>query len=112
MSMNSKQINIDLTEESSTEIDRIREQDGLSTADIFRHSFALLRLYLDAKRTGREMRIVDPADGRQICRIELPEAESKPLPPHKSTLPDYAAGAFMTIMILIILHSLYVIKNL
>jgi len=58
--MAARRVTIDLPEESSNEIDRIREQTGLSIKDIFRHSFTLLRIYLEAKRKGEEMRIIGP----------------------------------------------------
>lgn len=70
--MATRRVTIDLTEEAGVEMDRIRAATGLSIADIFRHSFTLLRIYLDAKDAGQEMRIVDPRKIREQVRIELP----------------------------------------
>lgn len=67
-----RRVTIDLTDEASEEIERIRVATGLTIADIFRHSFTLLRIYLDAKNEGKLMRIVNPKKPRDQVQIELP----------------------------------------
>lgn len=72
-----RRVTIDLTEDMSLEIERIRDATGLSIADIFRHSFTLLRIYLEAKDKNEEMRIVSPQKPRDQVRIELPTVARK-----------------------------------
>ncbi|MDB5338840.1 MAG: hypothetical protein JWN70_4459 [Planctomycetaceae bacterium] len=67
-----RRVTIDLTEEASAEIERIRAVTGLTIADIFRHSFTLLRIYLEAKDEGKLMRIFNPKKPRDQVQIELP----------------------------------------
>jgi hypothetical protein len=67
-----RRVTIDLTEDTSDEMNRVRELTGLSIADIFRHAFTLLRLYVDAKASGKQLRIFDPKNPREHVQIELP----------------------------------------
>lgn len=66
-----RRVTIDLTEDTSQEMERIRASTGLSIANIFRHAFTLLRIYLDAKAERKELRIVDPKKPHEQVRIEL-----------------------------------------
>lgn len=82
-----RRVTIDLTEEAADEMDRIRQSTGLSISEVFRHSFTLLRLYLEAKEERKEMRIVDPRRPRDQVRIELPtipRSRKAPADPPKS----------------------------
>lgn len=67
-----KRITLDLTPEAAAEVERITAAEGLTMAEVFRHSFTLLRVYLDERDNGNEMRIVDPKRPRNQVRILLP----------------------------------------
>ena len=73
---NVRRVTIDLPDETSDEIERIRASTGMTIADIFRHSFTLLRLYLEAKAEKKELRIIDPKSREQV-RIELPTIQRR-----------------------------------
>lgn len=68
----SRRVTIDLTPAATAELDRLREITGLSTADIFRHAFTLLRIYVDERQADREFRIVDRSNDRLQTRLEMP----------------------------------------
>lgn len=70
-----RRITLDLTAAASTEVDRITNETGLTIADVFRHSFTLLRIYREAKQEGKVMRIVDPKNPRTQVQIEIPGYE-------------------------------------
>lgn len=67
-----RRITIDLTGAAVSELDRVKKATGLSTADIFRYAFTLLRIYVQAKASGQEVRIVDPKGVVTPTRLELP----------------------------------------
>ena len=67
-----RRITVDLNEVAAAEIERLRKLTGLSTADLFRHSITLLRIYVQAKQDEREIRIVDPKDTQDQARLEMP----------------------------------------
>ena len=67
-----KRVSVDLAPAASAEIDRMRATTGLATADLFRHAITLLRIYLDARRDGKEFRIVDPSNLGDQVRLEMP----------------------------------------
>lgn len=77
ISNKSRRVTVDLTPAAAAEVDRIREVTGLSTADIFRHAFTLLRIYVDERQADREFRIVEKGDDRVQTRLELPIHVSK-----------------------------------
>lgn len=47
-----RRVTIDLSDDASAELERIRNSTGLSIANVFRHAFTLLRLYLEANPTS------------------------------------------------------------
>lgn len=68
-----RRVTIDLTPAAASEVDRLRELTGLTTADLFRNAFSLFRIYVQARERGEEMCIVDPVDNNAIrTRLELP----------------------------------------
>lgn len=67
-----RRITLDLTPEAAAEVDRITASEGLTIAEVFRHSFTLLRVYLEERANGNEMRIVDPKRPRNQVRILIP----------------------------------------
>jgi hypothetical protein len=67
-----RRITIDLTPAAVTELDKLRVLTGLTTADLFRYAFTLLRIYVQAKEEGQEVRLVDPKGGGTTTRLELP----------------------------------------
>ena len=52
-----RRVSVDLTEAASKEVDRICRTTGLTTADVFRNAFTLLRIYVDGKADGNKMYI-------------------------------------------------------
>lgn len=72
-----KRITIDLSSAAVEEVDRLREITGLTTADLFRNGFSLLRLYVEARRQGQGLAIVEGNRLDEIVtRIEMPIAIS------------------------------------
>jgi len=68
-----RSVTIDLTASAVDELDRIRDVTGLTTADLFRNGFSLLRLYIQAKEKGQSFVVSDDNDPTSvITRIELP----------------------------------------
>ncbi|MBB3205518.1 hypothetical protein FHS27_001318 [Rhodopirellula rubra] len=68
-----RRVTIDLTASAVDELDRIRDVTGLTTADLFRNGFSLLRLYIQAKEKGQSFVVSDDNDPTSvITRIELP----------------------------------------
>ena len=67
-----RRVTVDLTPAAVQELDRIKKSTGATTADLFRYAFTLLRIYVDEKDRGRELRIVDPSNDGIQTRIELP----------------------------------------
>lgn len=68
-----KRVTIDLSPAAVDEVDRLREITGLTTADLFRNGFSLLRLYVEAKEHRQGLAIVqgDRLDDI-VTRIEMP----------------------------------------
>lgn len=68
-----RRVTIDLTATAVGELDRLRELTGLTTADLFRNGFSLLRLYVQAKEKGQSFVITDDDEPTAVVtRIELP----------------------------------------
>lgn len=68
----SKRVTIDFNDIAASELDRLKTVTGLTTADVFRYSLALLRIYVKAKQDGHEMRIFNEAEVNVQSRIEFP----------------------------------------
>jgi hypothetical protein len=67
-----RRVTVDLTSAAAQEVDRLRLVTGLTSADLFRHGLALVRIYIDAQQRGMELRLVDPAKPDVVTRLELP----------------------------------------
>jgi len=67
-----RRVTVDLTPAAAAEVDRLKSITGLTTADIFRHSMSLFRIYVNAKEHEEELRIVNPDNTGVQTRIELP----------------------------------------
>ncbi len=68
-----KRVTIDLSAAAVAEVDRLRDITGLTTADLFRNGFSLLRLYVDAKAQGQGLALVEGTRQDEIVtRIEMP----------------------------------------
>ncbi|GFO82610.1 MAG: hypothetical protein A49_22370 [Methyloceanibacter sp.] len=65
-----RRINVDLKPKDVHELDRLRAMTSLTTAELFRHAFNLLRLYVQARREGKDLCIIDPNGKDRL--IELP----------------------------------------
>jgi len=65
-----RRITIDLNDESASEVERLRELTDLTTAELFRHAFNLIRIYVRSRQQGSDLCIIDP-NGRDRV-IELP----------------------------------------
>jgi hypothetical protein len=68
----SYRISVDLTPAYRDEVARLRAVTGLGTADLFRHALNLMRIYVQAKSEGHEVRIVDTKAPETQTRIEFP----------------------------------------
>ena len=68
-----RRVSIDLTSSASVEVDRLKKQTGLSTADIFRYGLHLFRLYVDERMHGKMLFLASQDDPtKNLVRIELP----------------------------------------
>ena len=66
-----RRVTIDLTPAAAEEIDRIADLVGISVPDVFRQSFGLFRLYVNAKVKGKTLAIVDTKDPKVFRQLEL-----------------------------------------
>ena len=71
-SSKARRVTIDLTPAAVEELDRVKSVTGLTTADVFRYAFTLMRIYVDERQLDREFRIIDPSNERLQIRLELP----------------------------------------
>lgn len=69
---------IDLTSAAAVEVDRICSMFDLKIADLFRYSLLLMRIYGDAVREGKQMRLVNRKDPNEIQVVELPLFVARP----------------------------------
>jgi len=67
-----RRVTIDLTPAAATEVDRLRNMTGLTTADLFRHALSLFRIYVDVRERGQQLCILDPDKNEIHTRLELP----------------------------------------
>jgi hypothetical protein len=65
-----QRVTLDLSVEAARELDRLQNLTGLTKAELFRHAFNLLRLYIKAAQEGKEFCIID-ANGRERV-VHLP----------------------------------------
>lgn len=77
--MKERRLNVTLTELAAAEFDRLEKQTGMSTAELLTRAVTLLRIYVDSRAEGKEIRVVNPRDIQDQARIELrmPKGESK-----------------------------------
>lgn len=66
-----RRVTIDLTPAAVAELDLVKNITGITTADIFRHAFTLLRIYVDERQKGNFLMSFDPNEDERT-RIELP----------------------------------------
>jgi hypothetical protein len=57
---------------SEIEFKRLQDLTGLSTSDLLRYSVTLMRIYVDSRVAGKDIRIVNPQDPQDQVRLELP----------------------------------------
>jgi hypothetical protein len=68
-----RRVTIDLTPAAASEVDRLRQMTGLTTADIFRHALSLFRIYVDAAVDGKDLELADKKNDKlPKTRIVLP----------------------------------------
>ncbi len=87
-----RRVTIDLTAAAAQEVDRLREGTGLTTADLFRNSLSLLRIYLQARQRGEEFCVINPHDNSLRTRIELPVFVAQ-IPQPRRTPPSVKKGS-------------------
>ena len=66
-----RRVTIDLSPAATEEIERIAAEVGTSVPAVFRQSFGLFRLYVQAMKAGQRMIIEDPKDVSERRQIEL-----------------------------------------
>ncbi len=72
MAKKTRRLSIDLVPAAAQEVDQLRELTGLTTAELFRYAFTLLRIYIRSRCAGQELHIVDPERPNELTRLELP----------------------------------------
>ncbi len=65
-----RRITVDLNLSATVELDRLKKATGLTTSELFRHAFNLLRVYIRAKRGGGDL--CTGKQGKVERIIELP----------------------------------------
>jgi len=65
-----RRVTIDLTPAAAEEIDRIAVMVGSTVPEVLRQSFGLFRLYVNAKKEGKVLAVVDP-NGGGMRQLEL-----------------------------------------
>jgi hypothetical protein len=66
-----RRVTIDLTPAAAEDVGRIAELVGVSAPDLFRQSFSLFRLYVEAKIDGKSLAIVDSKNPAEVRLLEL-----------------------------------------
>jgi hypothetical protein len=73
------QVTIDFTDSAEAELKRVSELTGMTTAEIMRNAFLLLRCYVNALSQHKKVIIVDtdkkgnvPRFLRNYCELEVP----------------------------------------
>jgi hypothetical protein len=64
-------VTLDLSAEAARELDRLRELTGLTKAELFRHGFNLLRLYVKAAQEGKELCIIEPSGRERVVQLPI-----------------------------------------
>ena len=67
-----RRVTVDLTPAAAGEVDRLRSKTGCTTAELFRYALTVLRIYVDARLAGLELRVHDPRSVEAPRTIELP----------------------------------------
>lgn len=70
--MANRRVTVELSQMSENEFSRLQELTGLSTSDLLRYSVTLMRIYVDSRASGKEIRVVNPQDPQEQVRLELP----------------------------------------
>ena len=66
-----RRVTIDLTPAAAEEVEQIAELVGTSVPDLFRQSFSLFRLYVNAKREGEYLAVISKDNPSRIRQLEL-----------------------------------------
>lgn len=70
--MKKRRYNIELTPAAAAELDRIRKTGSLKITEVFCYSLMLMKIYVDAKGDGKQMRLVNLKDPKEVQVVELP----------------------------------------
>ena len=66
-----QKITLDLTPQAAAELERIRDKAGVTKAELFRHAFSLLRIYVKAVEDGQELCIIDPKGKDKVIQLPI-----------------------------------------
>jgi hypothetical protein len=70
-------LTLDLAPDAAQELERLRQLTGLTKAELFRHAFSLLRIYVKAVQEGRELVIIDPTGRERVIQLPIVLTETK-----------------------------------
>ena len=66
-----RRVTLDLSPDAARELDRLQTLTGLTKAELFRHAFNLLRLYIKAAQEGKEFCIIDPSGKERVVHLPI-----------------------------------------
>ena len=66
-----RRITVDVSPSAASEIDRLSESTGKSTAELFRSAMSLLRIVANAAEDGMEVVLVDPTGSKKPLKLNL-----------------------------------------
>ena len=66
-----QKITLELTPQAAVELERIRQLTSATKAELFRHAFSLLRIYVRAAEAGQELTVIDPTGKQKVIQLPL-----------------------------------------
>ena len=70
--MNKRRINLVLTPKASAVLDEICKLGESTITETLKQSLLLMKICADAVRDGKQIRLVNPKDPKEVCVVELP----------------------------------------
>jgi hypothetical protein len=71
-----RRVSVEISPEMDIEVRKLEAEAGMNTAELFRSSLSIMKLYLEARANDRKLMIVDPEHPENTVRVEIPKLAS------------------------------------